>query len=67
MQNVKQSLKGSILTLEIDLNAATTPSTTGKSELIASTHGNQPLAGFKTKDGRIVKVGLTVFTPVPKQ
>lgn len=67
MQNVKSELKGSILTLTIDLAAERTDSTTGKTEIIASSHGNQPLPGYKTKDGRIVKLGVTIFTPKPKQ
>jgi hypothetical protein len=66
MQNVKTSIKGNILTMEIDLSAPRTDSTTGKTEIVASSHGNQPLPGYKTADGRIVKLGVTAFVPKPR-
>jgi len=37
--NVKATVKGNILTLTIDLTAATEPSKSGKSEVLASTKG----------------------------
>ena len=45
--NIQHSLKGSILTLTIDLSKRGGPSASGKSFLVASTHGNQQIAGVR--------------------
>lgn len=53
MFNVKSSVKGNVLTLEIDLGAAGRQSASGKSIVLASTQGNQTIGD--------VKVGLNVY------
>jgi len=58
MKNVKASVKGSILTLTIDLAEKGETSASGKSLVVASTHGNVEL-----KDAPGVKVGLNIFAP----
>lgn len=39
-QNIKATVNGNILTLEIDLSVNLGPSSSGKSDLIATTNGN---------------------------
>lgn len=63
MKNVKASIKGTVLTLEIDLATRHGVSGSGKSEVIATTEGNQALEDPRFKD---VKFGLNVYTPVKK-
>lgn len=43
--NVKIAVKGSTLTITIDLSQAGQPSKSGKSEVIASTRGNAQVPG----------------------
>ena len=43
MSNVELSVKGKKLTITIDLDAEGTPSKSGKTLVIASTHGNIPV------------------------
>ena len=45
MQNVDVKVSGNVLTIQVKLDAQTTPSATGKTQVIASTHGNQPING----------------------
>ncbi len=47
------------LVVRIPVNAAPPLSSTGKTKIVASTHGNQPTP--ITVDGQTVKVGLTAF------
>ena len=62
MRNITQSLKGTVLTLTIDLADVGGPSSTGKSLQIASSEGNVSV------DGRPeVKMGINVYLPVPKE
>lgn len=63
MTNVKMSVKGSILTIEVDLSAEGRLSETGKSTVLGTSHGNQ-----KLEDPRFpgVKVGVNVFKLVDK-
>ena len=57
MENVKASVKGSILTLEVDLSKRGAKSSTGKTVRVASTEGNLPVDGYPD-----IKFGLNVFT-----
>ena len=57
MENVKMSVKGSILTLEVDLSKRGAKSSTGKTIRVASTEGN-----VACPDHEEIKVGLNVFT-----
>jgi len=56
MNNVKMSIKGKILHLEVDLSKTQGPSSTGKTEIIATTRGNAPLP-----DQPDIMVGLNVY------
>ena len=47
------------LVVRIPVNAAPPLSSTGKTKIVASTHGNQPTT--ITVDGQVVKLGLTAF------
>ena len=57
MQNMKMTVKGNILTIEVDLSKEFGKSASGKTTIIASTQGNQPVPGTDT--GAIV--GLHVY------
>lgn len=57
MENVKATVKGSILTLEVDLSKRGAKSSTGKTVRVASTEGNLPVDGYPD-----IKFGLNVFT-----
>lgn len=56
MKNVEINLTGNILTLTIDISKEFGPSSSGKTIIIASTEGNQPLPGREN-----VKIGLNVY------
>lgn len=56
MNNVTTSIKDGILTLTVDLNAQATESASGKSQVIASSRGNQPVA-----PGSNINFGLNVY------
>ena len=58
MQNVDVKVTGNKLTISIDLNAKTTPSASGKSEVIASTRGNTSIV---TEKYGIVNLGVNLF------
>lgn len=58
MLNVKQTIKGNKLILEIDLSETHGASSSGKSITVASTKGNKDVG----KDG--IKFGLNVYKPV---
>ena len=53
----KITVKGKTLTIEIDLAVEGEPSKSGKSVVIASTHGNRTI---KTPEGDVT-VGLNVY------
>jgi len=55
--NVEMKIEGNTLTIKVDLSKTAGPSASGKSILIASTRGNQPLPEPYSD----VKVGLNVF------
>lgn len=57
MQNVSMKVVGSKLVIECDLEAEGTPSSTGKTTIIASTQGNQSVPGHPT-----IKLGLNLYT-----
>ncbi len=60
MTNVKMTVQGSKLVIEIDLTKEFGPSASGKSITVASTQGNKPVA---SPHGDI-RVGLNVYKPV---
>ena len=57
MQNVSMSVKGNKLTIEVDLAQDFGKSASGKTTIIASTQGNQPVPGTNT--GAII--GLNIY------
>lgn len=61
MFNATTSVKGNKLTIVIDLDKSDGLSGSGKSEIIASSRGNQTIEGT---DG--LKIGLNVYKPVKK-
>lgn len=56
MENVKMTKTGNKLTIEVDLSKKGTPSSTGKSLVIATTKGNQKIDG--TED---IHIGLNIY------
>jgi len=44
MKNIKATVEGNILKVEVDLTETFGPSKSGKTIIIASTEGNQPIA-----------------------
>ena len=59
MENVKMSVNGTKLTIEVDLAHRGAKSSTGKTTRVASTEGNISIPGYSEAD---LKVGLNVFT-----
>ena len=57
MRNIIQKVEGNILTLTIDLSKQGTPSSSGKTLLIASSEGNAPIEGRPE-----FKLGLNLYT-----
>ncbi len=51
------SVEGAILTIKVDLSQRYGRSSSGKSTIIASTEGNQPVPGDES-----IKIGLNVYT-----
>lgn len=60
MRNVKTTIKGSKMTVEIDLDAPATTSTSGKSEVFATTGGGKPQVGVDEK-GEAIYLSLTAY------
>jgi hypothetical protein len=60
MQNVKLTVEGHVLRIEVDLRQEQGPSSSGKTIIIATTSGNAPVAGQAG-----VLVGLNVFKKRP--
>jgi hypothetical protein len=56
MKNVTMTVKDNKLTIEVDLSKSFGPSASGKTIIIASTEGNQPVEG-----GNGAVVGLNVY------
>ena len=57
MRNIETSLVGDILTIKVDLSKPPQLSTSGKSNVIASTEGNISLPGKEE-----VKMGINIYT-----
>jgi hypothetical protein len=57
MKNIEMAVKGTILTLTVDLSKRFGRSSTGKTEIVATSAGAVSPAGFPD-----VKIGLNVFT-----
>ena len=57
MTNVTMDVKGTILTITVDLSKRNGLSSTGKSQVIATTKGNADIPGHPG-----VKLGLNVYT-----
>lgn len=57
MKNVKFTVNGDTLLIEVDLSQSFGASSSGKSLVVASTEGNQPVG----KDN--IKIGLNVYKP----
>lgn len=57
MKNIEMSTDGNVLTIKVDLNQRFGRSGSGKSTIIASTEGNQPVPGNEE-----IKIGLNVYT-----
>jgi hypothetical protein len=55
---MKVTIKGSVLTIEIDMQKPT-PSASGKTLVVASTHGN--LSTTAMIDGKPVVIGLNAY------
>jgi len=56
MKNVEMTQEGNILTIKVDLSKEFGPSSSGKTIIIASTEGNQPIP-----DKEDIKIGLNVY------
>lgn len=63
IDNVKMTINGNKMIIEIDLDENFGVSGSGKSIIIASTEGNQPVPSMKYRN---VKIGLNVYKPVKK-
>jgi hypothetical protein len=57
VKNVKMTVNGDKLLIEVDLSKSFGPSASGKTTIIASTEGNQAVDGREE-----VKVGVNVYT-----
>ena len=57
MKNIKQTLKGDLLTIEIDLSKSFGRSASGKTTIVATTSGNQPVEGREK-----VIIGINAYT-----
>lgn len=57
MQNVEIKVKGNVATITIDLSASLGPSASGKTEMVATSHGNVTIPGTD------VKLGLNAYRP----
>ena len=57
MQNVKMTVKGQTLTIEIDLSKRLGPSKSGKTTVIATTSGN-----VDVPQHRDIKIGINCYT-----
>lgn len=62
MKNVEMEVKGDILTITVDLSKDYGESASGKSIIIASTEGNQPVPGDSG-----FKIGLNIYSSIKKK
>ena len=58
MQNVSIVTEGTKVLIEIDTSKPTTPSSTGKTQVLASTRGNTAVA---LPDGRVLNLGVNAY------
>ena len=58
MRNIEATVKGTVLTLTVDLSKDLGKSKSGKTNIIASTDGNVDLSQFGAPG---VKVGLNIY------
>jgi hypothetical protein len=58
MKNVKVTVQGNLLTITVDLTQNQGPSSSGKTDIIATTEGNVSVPGREE-----VKLGLNIYTP----
>ena len=63
-RNVEVSVDGKKMTITADIGEQGQPSSTGKTDLIASSGGAQAVGSLP--DGRPVKLNLALFAPVAK-
>lgn len=56
--NIKATVAGKKLTIEVDLSAKGTPSASGKSDVLATTRGNVTVPGAEG-----VKLGFNLYRP----
>lgn len=61
-QNCDMVVKGNVLTITVDLGANLGQSSTGKSQIVATTGGNVEVVGT---DG--IKIGLNIYKPVAEK
>lgn len=57
MKNIEMQTEGNILTIKVDLSQRFGKSSSGKSTIVASSEGNQPVPGHEE-----IKIGLNVYT-----
>jgi hypothetical protein len=62
---MKARIEKNTLYLEVPLNEKPEPSSSGKTLLVASSHGTQVLDGVQVA-GQTVRLGLNAFIPNPK-
>ena len=58
MQNVQMKVDGNKLVVTVDLSKSFGPSKSGKTEMVASSHGNVAIPGTD------VKMGLNIYRPL---
>lgn len=59
MKNIQVKIEKHVLTLTIDLSQSQGPSKSGKTQIIASTEGNQVIGMY---DNKPITVGLNIYT-----
>lgn len=59
MKNLEMTVKGSVLTIVVDLSKSQGASKSGKSAIIATTAGNVSVPGADN-----VKIGLNIYKPI---
>lgn len=62
-ENMKAVIKNGILYIEIPVQATPTPSSSGKTLVVASSHGNSP-TGIQVA-GSVLRVGVNAFIDNP--
>ena len=62
MRNIKASVKGKILTIEIDITAPGVDSQSGKTLVVATTEGNTSVDGLSAD----FKLGVNFYKNKPK-